>query len=56
MNKTSIMTAKTFLKMAECDRKILVVTGAISSILTVSLIIKLIVSVVCTLSAIKKSN
>ncbi|MBQ8575834.1 MAG: hypothetical protein IJ447_07315 [Clostridia bacterium] len=54
MNKTSFLTAKTFLKMAECDRKMLLVTGTLNTILTVSLIIKLIVSAICTFSAIKK--
>lgn len=54
MNKTSALTAKTFFKMAECDRKMLVVTGAISTILTVSLIVKLIVSAICAFSVIKK--
>lgn len=54
MNKTSALTAKTFLKMAEYDRKMLVVTGAISTILTVSLVTKLVVSAICTFCAIKK--
>lgn len=44
MNKNSLVTAKSFFKMAECDRKLLVVTRVISAVLTVSLLIKLAVS------------
>ena len=41
MKNNTLITAKTFFRMAETDRKLLVVSGAINSILTVSLIIKL---------------
>lgn len=43
----SKLTAKTFFKMAEADRKLIVAANAISTVLTVSLIIKLIVSAIC---------
>ncbi len=43
----SKLTAKTFFKMAEADRKLIVAANAISTVLTVSLIIKLIISTIC---------
>ncbi len=54
MNKNTALTAKTFMKMADYDRKILTVTGTITTVLTVSLLIKLAVSAVCTVMALKK--
>lgn len=47
MKNNSMLTAKTFFKMAETDRKLLVLTGAINTILTLSLIIKLSVAILC---------
>lgn len=41
MNKSSIKTAKMFLKIADCDRKILFVSNAISKIVAFSMIMKL---------------
>ncbi len=54
MNKTSFLTAKTFLKMAEYDRKFLTITSVINSILLISMTVKLITGIICTLSAVKK--
>ncbi len=54
MDKTTAMTAKTFFKMADCDRKFLRVTSVITAILTVSMIIKLIISALCTVISFKK--
>lgn len=47
MKNNTLITAKTFFRMAEADRKLLVVSGAVNTILTVSLIIKLSVAAVC---------
>lgn len=47
----SRLTAKTFFKMAEADRKLIVVTNVISSVLTASLILKLIVSAICLIKS-----
>ncbi len=47
MKNNSTLTAKTFFKMAEVDRKLIVATNVISTILTVSLTLKLIVSAIC---------
>ena len=46
MKNNTLITAKTFFRMAETDRKLLVVLNAINTILTVSLIIKLSVAAV----------
>lgn len=53
MNKTGLVTAKSFFKMAEYDRKLLTVTRVISAVLTVSLLIKLAVSSVILCSSLK---
>lgn len=50
MKNNSMLTAKTFFKMAETDRKLLAVTGVVNTILTVSLIVKLAVAVLCLCS------
>ncbi|MBP3938231.1 MAG: hypothetical protein IK955_02370 [Clostridia bacterium] len=47
MKNNAAMTAKTFFRMAEADRKLLVVTGVINTVLTVSMIMKLMVALVC---------
>lgn len=51
MNKTSFISAKTFLKMAEYDRKLLTVTGVINTILLISMTIKLVAGLVCTVAS-----
>ncbi len=54
MNKNTALTAKTFMKMADYDRKMLSVTSTITAVLTVSLVVKLIVSAICTVMSLKK--
>lgn len=54
MNKTSFLTAKTLLRMAEYDRKFLTITSVVNSILLVSMTAKLVTGIICTLSAVKK--
>ncbi len=54
MNKNMALTAKTFLKMADYDRKMLTVTGTITTVLTVSLLVKLAVSAICAVMSLKK--
>ena len=44
MNKNSLITAKSFFKMAEYDRRLLTVTRIVSTVLTISLLLKLAVS------------
>ncbi|MBP3441550.1 MAG: hypothetical protein J6L62_01975 [Clostridia bacterium] len=43
----SRLTAKTLFKMADADRKLIVAANVMSTILTVSLIIKLVFSAIC---------
>ncbi len=54
MNKTSRLSAKTLLRMAEYDRKFLTVTSIINSILLISMTVKLIAGIICTLTDIRK--
>lgn len=49
MKYNTAMTAKTFFRMAEADRKLIVATGVINTVLTVSMITKLSVAVICLL-------
>lgn len=50
MKNNSLLAAKTFLKMADYDRKILIFINAVRGILTVSVIIKLFITVCCLLT------
>ena len=54
MNKTGMLTAKSFFRMAEYDRRLLTVTRVVSTVLTVSLILKLAVSAVLLLNSVKE--
>ncbi len=49
MKNNATLTAKTFFKMAEKDRKLLVATGVINTVLTVSMITKLSIAIICFL-------
>ena len=54
MYRKGIITAKTFFKMAEYDRRLLTVTRVVSTVLTVSLLLKLFVSSVLFYTYFKK--
>lgn len=47
----SKLTAKTFFKMAEADRKLLVITNALSVVFAASLVIKLLICTVCLINS-----
>ncbi len=51
MKNNTVMTARTFFRMAEADRKLLVVTNALSTVFTASLVIKLLICAVCLISS-----
>ncbi len=51
MKNNSALTAKTFLKMAEADRKLIVISNILSTVLTVSVVIKLFISAVCFINS-----
>lgn len=51
MKNNTALTAKTFLKMAEADRKLITVANVLSTVLTISVIIKLIVSALCFINS-----
>ncbi len=46
MKSNSALTAKTFFKMAEADRKLIVITNVLNTVLTASLVLKLIAGAV----------
>ncbi len=50
MNNSKLM-AKTFFKMAEADRKLIVAANAMSTVFTVSLIVKLTICAVCLIKS-----
>ncbi|MBR0348948.1 MAG: hypothetical protein IIX16_04835 [Clostridia bacterium] len=51
MKNNTALTAKTFLKMAEADRKLIVIANVLSTVLTVSVIVKLFISAICFINS-----
>ena len=51
MKNNTALTAKTFFKMAEADRKLIVIANVLSTVLTVSVIVKLFISAICLINS-----
>ena len=51
MKNNSALTAKTFIKMAEADRKLITIANVLSTVLTVSVVIKLLIGAVCFINS-----
>lgn len=51
MKNNTALTAKTFLKMAEADRKLIVIANVLSTVLTVSVVIKLFIGGICLINS-----